>query len=165
MLWLTFLGNFSTEIYDLATHKQITRSQSARSQSKDFAEFATCIVYSILKLQRQRQDLHYTICKKCPVDKEKVVLHFNTAGHWVDISASSSEQYLMLTARGDGLRLLCCQVLSNPVRCWMLPLPLHRAPKDVQASLAICRTKARRKLCNATNHLSSSPDKHLCSKG
>lgn len=109
------LGNFSTEIYNLATHKQIIKSQSTRSRSKDFTEFATCIAYSILKLQRQRQDPHYGIYKKFLVDKEWFVLHFNTAGHWVDISASRSEQYLMFTAKGDSLRLLCCQVLGNPV--------------------------------------------------
>lgn len=159
------MGNLSTEVYDLESHKQIIRSQSARSQSKDFAEFATCIAYSILKLQRQRQDPHYTICKKCLVDKEKVVLHFNTAGHWVDISASSSEQCLMLTARGDSQ----APVLPGPQQsCKVLDAPtspsLHRAPKDVQASLAICRTKEPRKLCNATNHLSSSPRQAVMSR-
>lgn len=100
----------------MAICKQFIKSQSARSQSKDFAEFATCTAYSILKLRRQRQDPHYKTCKNHLVDKETFVLHFNTAGHWVGISASSSEQYLMLTAKVDRLTLLVCQVLSNPVK-------------------------------------------------
>lgn len=137
-------------------------NRSARSQSKDFAESATCIAYSILKLQRQRQDPHYKICKNCLVDEEKFVLHFNATGHWVDISASSSEQYVMFTAKVDTLRLLVCQVLSNPVKV----LPAFTGhPRRSQASLAICRTKAPRPLCNATNRLSSSSDKQLSAEG